>query len=245
MNRVFHGAAATLLSLAVAAPVSAQMPDAQTIIDRYEEAIGVTANPYDGVTSIRTNMNLSSPTTGMAFDMQIDAVLPNKFVSRMTIPGMGEVRTGYDGQVAWSIDPMQGARLLQGPELEQAVAQSEAITSPGISAGLESAETVGEDTVDGRKCWVVTLTQKSGVVADGCFDAETGLMLKQTTSQGGMEVESLFQDYKAFGPVKMASRIVARAAGQEQVITIESVEYDAVDPAALALPAEVQALIKG
>ncbi len=245
MDRVFHRVAAAVLLLGVAVPVSAQMPDAKAIIQRYEQEIGVAGNPYDGVSSIRTVMNLSSPQAGVAFDMQIDAVLPDRFVSRMTIPGMGEVRTGYDGEVAWSIDPLQGARVLEGPELEQARAQSKEISSPGISGDLASAETVGEDAVDGRKCWVVTMTQQSGTVADGCFDAETGLLVKQTMSQGGMDVESYFQEYRSFGPVKMASRIIARAAGQEQVITIESVEYNAVDPAALALPPEIRTLIKG
>src|SRR5690606_40759795 len=67
-------------------------------------------------------------------------------------------------------------------------------------------------------------------------DALPILLVKQVASQGGVEVESYFHDYKAFGPVKMASRIVARAAGQEQILTIESVDYDAVDPAALRLP---------
>lgn len=244
MHRFPGLTAAALLLLAAAAPVRAQMPDAQAIIDRYEKEIGAADDPYAGVSSIRTTMNLSNPAAGVAVDMQIDAVLPDKFVTRMTIPGMGEIRSGFDGEVAWSIDPMQGPRLLQGPELEAARSQAKDITHPGISAGITAAETVGEDVVDGKKCWVVKMTQATGV-ADGCFDAESGLLVKQTMSQGGVEVESLFQEYRKFGPVLMASRIVARAAGQEQIITIANVEYDAVDPAALALPAEIQALVKG
>ncbi|HEU5209441.1 MAG TPA: DUF620 domain-containing protein [Longimicrobiales bacterium] len=246
MNRVIRRALVALLLLGVVAPASAQMPEADAIIKRFEQEIGVAGrNPYEGVSSIRTVMNLSNPAMGVAFDMQMDAVLPDRFVTRMTIPGMGEVRTGFDGKVAWSIDPMQGARLLQGAELEQARAQAAEITAPGISSKLTSAETIGEDSVDGRKCWLVKITLDPGMTADSCFDAETGLLVKQTASQGGMEVESLFQEYRSFGPVKMASRIIARAAGQEQIITIESVEYDAVDPAAIALPPEVQKLIKG
>ncbi len=245
MHRFPGRFAAALLLLAAGAPVGAQMPDAQSIIARYEKEIGAAGDPYAGISSIRTTMNLSNPAAGVAVDMQIDAVLPDRFVTRMTIPGMGEVRTGFDGEVAWSIDPMQGPRLLQGPELEAARSQAKDITEPGISANLASAETVGEDEVDGKKCWVVKMTQAAGMVADGCFDAESGLLVKQTMSQGGMEVESFFQEYRKFGPVLMASRIVARAAGQEQIITIANVEYDAVDPAVLALPAEIQALVKG
>lgn len=245
MNLVFRRAAVALLLVGVAAPASAQAPDAKSIIERYEKEIGVAGgNPYDDVRSIRTKMHLSTPAMGMEFDMQIDAVLPDRFESRMTIPGMGEIRSGYDGEVAWTIDPMQGPRVLQGAELDQARNQASDITRPGLSSGLSGAETVGEDAVDGRKCWVVKMTQISGVIADGCFDVENGLLVKQTMEQGGSEIESFFHDYKSFGPVKMASRIVARSAGMEQIITIESVEYDAFDPAALALPAEVKALIR-
>lgn len=245
MHRSFSRLAAAALLVAVAAPASAQLPDAQGLIDRYEEVTGASSNPYEGISSIRTSMNMSNPAQGMAIDMQIDAVLPDKFVMRMTIPGMGEIRSGYDGAVGWSIDPMQGARVLQGPELEQMKAQADNIANPGIGGDLASAETTGESEVDGKKCWVVKLTQNSGEVADACFDAESGLLLRQTVSQGGVEVESLFQDYKKFGPVMMPARIIARGAGQEQIITIDSVEYDAVDPAAIVLPAEVQALVKG
>ncbi len=244
MLRPFARYAAAALLVAVAAPATAQMPDGQSLVDRYEEVTGAASNPYDGISSIRTTMNMNSPAAGMAIDMQIDAVLPDKFVMRMNIPGMGEIRSGYDGTVGWSIDPMQGARVLQGAELEQMKNQAHNIASPGLGDDLVSAETTGESTVDGKKCWVVKLTQDSGEIADACFDADSGLLLRQTMSQGGVEVESLFQDYKEFGPVMMPARIVARGGGQEQIITIASVEYDAVDPAAVVLPAEVQALVK-
>lgn len=244
MHRSISRVAVAVL-LAVAAPATAQLPDAQGILDRYEQATGAANDPYAGVSSIRTNMNMSSPAQGMAIDMQIDAVLPDKFVMRMTIPGMGEVRSGFDGTVGWSIDPVQGARVLQGPELEQMKGQAANIASPGLGDNIASAETTGESDVEGKKCWIVKLTQNTGEVADACFDAESGLLLRQTVSQGGVEIESLFQEYKQFGPVLMPSRIVARGGGQEQIITIDSVEYDAVDPAVMTLPAEVQALVNG
>src|SRR5690606_31488595 len=134
-------------------------------------------------------------------------------------------------------------RLLDGPGFEQGRAQAAGITEPGTSRYLTSAETIGGAAVDGPKCWGVELTMNSGGTAAPCFGGADGLLVEPDRPQGGVEVESYFHDYKAFGPVKMASRIVARAAGQEQILTIESVDYDAVDPAALRLPAEVQALI--
>jgi len=238
-----RAAVATLL-LAVAAPASAQLPAAQSLIDKYEQATGAASNPYDGISSIRTSLNMSNPAAGMTLSMQIDAILPDKFVMRMDIPGVGEMRSGYDGNVGWSLNPMQGPQILAGAELEAVRNPASSISSPGMTDDIASAETTGESEVDGKPCYVVKLSMKSGENADACFDAESGLLVRQIVSQGGVEVESLFQDYKKFGPVTMPSRIVARAAGQEQIITIDSVEYDAVDPAALKLPAEVEALVK-
>ena len=82
MHRSFSRLAAAALLVAVAAPASAQLPDAQGLIDRYEEVTGASSNPYEGISSIRTSMNMSNPAQGMAIDMQIDAVLPDKFVMR-------------------------------------------------------------------------------------------------------------------------------------------------------------------
>lgn len=245
MKRVVRTAAVGLLMSGMAAPVTGQLPEAEALVERYEQEIGVAGNPYEGISSIRTSMNVSMPAEGMAFDVRIDAVLPETFVTRVNVPGIGEVLTGFDGTVAWAVDPVQGARVLQGGEEMQASMQAQEIMKPGIKDKFFGLQTTGEDEVDGRKCWVVSFSWILNVSGDACFDAETGLLVKQTISQGGVDVETFFYDYKAFGPVKLASRTVVRAAGQEQVMTIENVEYDAVDPAAVAVPPEVQKLIKG
>ena len=236
---------AAVALLFVAAPATAQLPDAESILDKYRDATGTSDNAYEGISSIRTNISMAMPAQGMSVTMQLDAVLPDKFVMRMDIPGMGQMSNGYDGTTGWSINPMQGARVLEGEELEAAREQAKNLASPGIANNVASAETTGEDTVDGKKCWVVKMTSNDGTETEGCFDAESGFLLKQVASQGGVEVETVFQDYKKYGPVTSASRIVARGQGQEQIITVDSVEYDAVDPAAMKLPPEIQAIVKG
>jgi hypothetical protein len=245
MLRPISARFAAVALLLAAAPASAQLPDAQAVLDRYKAATGTSENAYEGISSIRTNINMAMPAQGMSVTVQVDALLPDKFVTRMDIPGMGQVSTGYDGAVGWSINPMQGARVLDGDELDAVRNQAKSLRSPGVANDIADAETTGEDTVDGKKCWLVKMTSDEGVVSEGCFDAETGFLLQQKTSQGGMEVETLFEDYRKFGPVTSATRIVARAQGQEQIITVESVEYDAVDPAAMKLPPEIEAIVKG
>lgn len=244
MRRPISAVAAIALVLA-AAPASAQLPDAQAVLDKYKAATGTSDNAYEGISSIRTNINMAMPAQGMSIDIQVDAVLPDKFVTRMEIPGMGQMSNGFDGNVGWSINPQQGARVLEGAELDAMREQAKSLSAPGVANDVASAETTGESTVAGKKCWIVKMTNNAGVESEGCFDAETGLLLQQKMSQGGMEVETLFEDYKKFGPVTSAARIVARAQGQEQIITVESVEYDAVDPAAMKLPPEIEAIVKG
>src|SRR5205823_6405021 len=48
------------------------------------------------------------------------ATANGKAMSVTTIPGMGTFREGSDGKTAWSEDPINGLRLLEGAEAEEA-----------------------------------------------------------------------------------------------------------------------------
>ncbi|HEU5211092.1 MAG TPA: hypothetical protein VFU06_16970, partial [Longimicrobiales bacterium] len=59
MKRVVRTAAVGLLMSGMAAPVTGQLPEAEALVERYEQEIGVAGNPYEGISSIRTSMNVS------------------------------------------------------------------------------------------------------------------------------------------------------------------------------------------
>src|SRR3712207_4925228 len=99
-------------------PATAGLPAARTLIDRYVQAIG----GRDAVlrhSTIRYVGTFEVPAAGVKGDLSVVQAAPNKTAVTMTMPGMGQMLQGYDGSVGWSVNPMQGPRVLEGKELEQ------------------------------------------------------------------------------------------------------------------------------
>jgi hypothetical protein len=62
------------------------------------------------------------------------------------------------------------------------------------------------------------------------------------TPMGEIPATVVASDYKDFGGVKVATRNVMKVMGQQQVITVDEVAWEGVDPKAFELPAEIKAL---
>ena len=59
---------------------------------------------------------------------------------------------------------------------------------------------------------------------------------------GDMPVEAVYRDYKDFGGQKIATRLTQQVMGNEQVLIINTVDYDAADAASFEMPAAIKAL---
>jgi hypothetical protein len=173
---------------------------------------------------------------------------PNLMAMKVTISGLGEIRSGFDGENGWSLNPMEGPRLLTGPELVQIrddAAFDSSLRDPSL---VESMETIEKTQAAGRDCYKVRMTWKSGRETFDCFDAENGLLIAtwQTaeTAMGPIESTVIYSDYKEFGAIRLPSRTTQQVMGQEMVITVTTVDFSAVDASAFTPPAEIKALIK-
>jgi hypothetical protein len=69
-------------------------------------------------------------------------------------------------------------------------------------------------------------------------------MGKQESAMGTVEVTNLVGDYKDFGGQKIATRITQQAMGQEQVLVLTTVEYDAASDSTFQMPAAIKALVE-
>lgn len=240
---VLAGAAA---SLAPASRAQAQdLPPARQIVDAYVQAIGG-EDAIARASHRHVRGEMSMPAAGMTMTMEMWQSRPNKMLMVMTIPGMGEVRQGYDGQTAWSTNPMQGPRIIEGAELEQTARQADFEANLRFEHMFPTLETVERTELGGRPCYRVRMVAQNGDESFGCFDVETRLLLGLTSrlesEMGTIESNVAFHDYRDFGGVKMPARTVMNAMGQEMVMTIREMDTDAVPDAVFALPAEVQAL---
>jgi hypothetical protein len=232
----------------VAAPAAASLPAAKDVIARYVTAVGG-SKALLHVKSVRTTGVFEMPAAGLKGDVVVVQSLPNKMVMTTTIPGVGEINSGFNGEVAWSVNPMQGARLLEGRELEQLREES------GIAAILRRAEmtssmeTVAKSEMQGQACYQVKVVYKSGRESTECYSVESGLLVgavtKQTSPMGTVDVTTLVSDYKEIGGIKTAMKTTMQMMGQEQVMTFSKVEYDGPDDAkAFELPPAIKTMVE-
>ena len=241
-----RAAALAALALAFAAPAAAQeLPAAKTVLDRYVEAVGGRAL-IGRFQTRHTVMDLSMPAMGMTLTMETFNARPNKMLVKMDMPGLGAMTSGYDGQVAWANNPMQGPRIVEGEELKQTLQSADFDASLDYARAYTSMETVGRGEVGGRPCWRVKMVHTSGVEVTNCFDVENGLLIGATATQasqmGNVQAEMTFADYRDFDGYRMPTRMTTRTMGQEMVMTIKSVSHEPLDPSVFALPAEIRAL---
>ena len=239
-------AAAALLS-AMHGTASAQtstLPAAAGLLAKYGTAAGSQAILKSA--AISTKGGLSMPAAGMEATFEMVQIAPNRMQMVTTIPGMGAINVGYDGTIGWSMNPMQGPRLLTGKELEQMRDEADPrmiARSPELFSALT---TVADTTMGGQQCFLVKLNWKSGRETFDCFSGATGLVVGsksvQQTAMGEIPVTTLYSDYKKFGDMMLATRTVLEVMGQQQVVTITSVEAGTGAGLEIKVPAEIQAL---
>jgi hypothetical protein len=235
--------AAAILPLAAGSARAQQLPPAREIVERYVEAIGgreAVSRPSQRHTVIEMSA------MGMTMTMETWQARPNLMLTRTQMPGVGPTTTGYDGRTAWSVDPMQGARLLVDAELQQTLLMADFDAQTDLEKSYPTMETLGQRQVEGQACWNVKMVHVGGVESQNCFDVQTGLLIGTTSTaegpMGPISVEQVLADYQDFDGVKMPTRTTASMMGQMIVSAVKSVSHEPFDASVFALPPEIRAL---
>ena len=237
--------AALVMACSARGAAAQELPPAKQIIDRYVDAIGRGAMARQNFRHVVAEMSM--PAMGGAMTMDLKYARPNRYVMTMEMPGLGAMRSGYDGARGWSVNPMAGAQLLEGKELEQLVRQADFDASLNMHTNFPHMQTVGRSTVNGQPCHRVRMVSVTQDTAFACFEVATGLMSQMETRQASQmgEVHAVINllDYKDFDGMKMPTRTVTQVMGQEMTMTVKSVSTEPIAPATFEAPAEVKALM--
>jgi zinc protease len=223
------------------------LPKARTVIDQYVKAIG----GRDALLkhrSFHAKGTFEIPGQGIKGDVELFMAAPAKHLVQIEISGLGLTQAGYDGKVGWSIDPTMGPRLMEGKELDQLKYESDFLGALHEEKNYKSMETVEATQFDGRECYKLKLVRTSGDEVFEYFDVKTGLAagmtLKAESPVGAMDVTAVTTDYKKFGDVQMPTKMIQKMMNMQQVITLESGEFDKIEDAVFELPAKIKALVK-
>lgn len=254
------GVAASVLMVVALAPLAAQaprpsaaaapqekLPPARAIIDRHIRAVGG-RDAILAQTSTHILGTVSMPAAGLNGKMETFHARPNKFLQRMSLPGIGDIEEGFDGKVGWATSPLTGPLLFEGRQLEERAFDADFFDELKAPERYVSITTVEKTTFDDRPAYKLKLVKKSGAEDVEFYDAESGLKIggiaTRESPMGPMQGTTSYTDYKQFGPLLQPTNLRVTTLNVQMVMTILTLEYGTVDPAVFALPAQIKALVK-
>ena len=224
---------------------SKALPSAKEVLERYAKAIGG-KDVFTKHRSQHAKGTVQMPAQGVNGKMDVYAARPNKLLMKMSIPGVGDFNTGYDGKVAWMSSVLTGPMLLEGKMGEQVATQADFDHTLHDPADYTKMEILGVKNFNDEDCYELSLVHKTGFESTEYFSQKTGLqrgfVATQESPLGPVKSTTLITDYKQFGDLLMPSRISQKAAGVETIMTMDEMVFDKVDPALFELPADVKAL---
>jgi hypothetical protein len=236
--------------LAAGAPpsqASAELPAARTIVDRHIKEIGG-REAILAQASTHARGTITLPMAGLTGTLEAFHAKPNKFLQRMTLPGIGDVEEGFDGTVGWSISPMTGPRLLEGTQLEKRRFEADFYEDLKTEGRYSAMTTIEKTTFQGSPAYKIRLLKKGGEEDFEFYDTETGLKIGSIATHdspmGSMQGTTAWSDYKRFGILLQPATAKVSVMNTEMIMAITSVEYGNVDPSVFALPTKIRALLK-
>lgn len=236
-----------LLSAGVALAADEALPKGEAVLDRYIEVTGGKA-AYEKRHNETASGTIELAAQGLKGTITVVSTDANKSHVGIELDGVGKMESGDDGVTAWELSALQGPRIKDGAEKADGRRES-FFNAPLHWRELYSkAETTGSETVEGEDCFKVVLTPMEGKPETNYYSKKTGLLVKtsgtQTTQMGDVPTEALPSDYKDAYGILAPFKVVQRMAGQEIVVTMQTVKTNTELPKdRFDLPKEIQALV--
>lgn len=205
----------TILFLALLAAsdagAAAPLRPADTVLADYARAIGGAA-AWNKHRTLHAKRDFEVKASGIHGTEERWATRDGKMLMLMTLPGVGEIRQGSNGKVQWSQDPINGLRILQGAEEEEARLDATWDADVRLRDMYQSARSVPPPTAPpaGKRWECVELTAKLAKPTTACFDAETHLRTYQqgthASPQGDQPFKVTFAEWRGVDGVKLPWR---------------------------------------
>lgn len=239
--------AAAILAAQVTVVASAggeSLPRAREVLERHVQASGGRA-ALKRHKSMTVHARFQNPSLHLDVEV-VSYGSDGKTLQVAQLPG-GKSLSGYDGHTAWDLDSHGKVTIYHGDEVRSIARDADMYYHLRVMDYFKSLEVVGVEDFEGRPCYHLLGVNNWGQKNEQFYDKETGLLRGyrfNTAWRGGAgDATALFEDYRDFGGVLMATKSTSREAGSVSVFLITSVTWDDVPEATFELPAEVRAAL--
>jgi hypothetical protein len=225
----------------------ADLPKAETVIERHIEATGGRA-AYEKLRNRVATAEISMPAMNLKGTIKSYQAPLNRLLTITEIPEIGPSREGCNGEVAWEITAVMGARVKEGPERAFALREATFNAELHWRKLYRKVQTTGTDEVDGKPVFKVELTPEEGNPLYHFYEKESGRLIKVATAlptmMGNLPLEIIVSDYREVDGVAIPHRVVQRILTQEMMITFTKIEHNVEIPAGtFDLPEQIRELL--
>lgn len=236
-----------IASLLYAVPaVAADLPTGEALfLKSIEKGGGAEALAKVKTTAMTGTMNM--PAQGVSGTLKIVSE-GEKSHTLVELPGIGKIEDGYDGNVAWEVSAIQGARLKEGDEKTALKNSSSIGMLRDWKTTFKSLKTLGVEDVEGKPAYKVEATPKEGKPMTMFFDQTSGLVVKVSmiapSPMGEIPIDMLLTDYKSVNGVMTPFTSTQKVMTASMVMHFDKIEYNVELPKdSFAIPGQIQALL--
>jgi len=236
-------------------PVIEPLPTAESIIERMIEAEG----GREAMAAVRSRIirgEIQILGLGMTAAFVSHNTGEGGYHESMSIPGNEQGQPamtfdqGYSDGIAWSLDTMQGGRLLGGVEKEMRRRSSHLHLLLHIAEDYSKIECVGKRQVGERPAYELKMTPKVGNPETWIVDAETWLSLRnemtiEAEMLGKIKMALAASDYRLVDGLRLPHRMEIEQGPTRLLLTITAYEHNAeIPPETFQLPPVIQQLLE-
>ena len=210
---------------------SAALPTVDEVLDRYVKALGGRAAIEKINSRVSKGTFEISSLAGAKGTLEIYEKAPNKEVAMLNIPGIGMQAEGYDGHVAWELQPDSGVvHEKSGLELATAKREAEFYGDIKLKELYSSLTLKGVEKVGAREAYIIEAVPAVGNPDRFYFDTQTSLLIRKDSVEEGDEgkrsVQEFYDDYRTVDGVKLPFSLRQVSPGLEFVVKITEIKQN-------------------
>jgi hypothetical protein len=207
------------------------MKSVDEILEKYVHAIGGRAAIQKITSRVSKGTFELSSLAGVKGTVEVYEKAPNLEVAMIMIPGVGTEAEGFDGQIAWELEPDSGVvHDKTGLELASAKRNAEFYGEIKLKELFPHMTLKGVEKAGVHQAYVIEAVPEVGNPERFYFDTQTGLLLRKDSVEEGdagkRSVEEYYDDYRAVDGVKQPFRVHQISPGTDLTIKLSEVKQN-------------------
>jgi hypothetical protein len=213
-----------ILILLISANVFAQSPN--KILGQANKAMGG-EKVLKNIKSWQVNGTVKRVSDGASGKYSAYASGGNLYGGMFDLNGF-EIGTGYNGKSGWIRDSRNGLRTITGDAGKDFQAEATYRNSRWLNAKADRAKitAAGTANVNGKNANCLLLTTAKAAQIKMCFDAVSGLLVREEIPQGSITKTFEYSDYKPISGIQTAHSIVSKVGDETYEIKLDEVKYN-------------------